>query len=323
MLQKTALALGLSFLTLTSVHAETEWKPNGAVRIIVPITGTTNDMLARVVAPKLEELIGQPVVVENKPGAGGAIGTNYVINTKKDGRTLLIGYNGPLAINPILFKDEITYDPKKDLIPVNLSVTTPQYLVVREGIGVKTFADFKEYVAKQKEGVSYGSVALGSASHLTMEMLAHQANLNMIHIPYNGAPRALADMAGGLVDAAFMVPGNVLPFMQRGDLVAIATSGKERFAMNPDIPTVAELGYNDFEALSWIGFLLPAGTPDHIVSFYEKNIQKAVESDAVKDKLVELDFTVVNKDGAGFADWIDTEIERWGNVIKDSNVEVN
>ena len=161
--------LGMGLLAQAPAYAQ-EWAPSKPVRIVVPIVGSTNDVLARLIAPKLQEAIGQPVVVENKPGAGGNIGANEVARSAPDGHTLLVGYNGPLAINVALF-DKMPYDPTRDLAPITLAVKASQYLVVNPGTGITSLADF---IAKAKAAptkYSYGSVALGSASHLTMEML--------------------------------------------------------------------------------------------------------------------------------------------------------
>ena len=172
-----------------------EWAPTKPVRIVVPIVGSTNDVLARLIAPKLQDAIGQAVVVENKPGAGGNIGANEVAKSAPDGHTLLIGYNGPLAINVGLF-DKMPYDPLKDLAPITLAVKSPQYLVVPASSGITSVADLVAKAKASPAKYSYGSVALGSASHLTMEMLKSAAGFHMTHIPYRGAGPAVTDLIG-------------------------------------------------------------------------------------------------------------------------------
>jgi len=182
-----------------------EWSPSKTIKIIVPIVGSTNDVLARIVAPKLSEAMGQPVVVENKPGAGGNIGADFVAKSPPDGHTLLIGYNGPLAINVGLF-DKMPYDPVKDLAPITLAVTTPQYLVVNPTLPIKSVPEFVAYAKNSAHKMSYASIAVGSASHLTMEMLKVAAGVDITHIPYRGAGPAVTDLIAGNVDAAFLVP---------------------------------------------------------------------------------------------------------------------
>ncbi len=182
-LNLNGLALALAALLIATSSTAQEWAPSKAVRIIVPIIGSTNDVLARLVAPKLQEAIGQTVIVENKAGAGGNIGDDFVAKSAPDGHTLLIGYNGPIAVIVSLF-DKLPYDPLKDLAPITLMVTTPQYLVVHPGQPVHNIAEFVAHAKAQAGKLSYGSIAVGSASHLTMEMLKLAANIDIAHIPY-------------------------------------------------------------------------------------------------------------------------------------------
>ncbi|GAB3498042.1 tripartite tricarboxylate transporter substrate binding protein [Curvibacter fontanus] len=300
--------------------AGADWSPSKPVRIVVPITGSTNDVLARLVAPKLQEALGQPVVVENKPGAGGNIGANEVVRSAPDGHTLLVGYNGPLAINVTLF-EKMPYDPLKDLAPITLAVKAPQYLVVNPATGITSV---KDLVAKAKAApsqYSYGSVALGSASHLTMEMLKSAAGFHMTHIPYRGAGPAVTDLIAGNIQAGFFVPGNVQQFVKEGRLHLLATSGSKRFGSTPDIPTLVESGYKDFEATSWIGFLAPGGTPAPIIERYNREIVKILNQPDIRKRLIEMEFDIVASSPKQFSDWIRTEIGRWGKVIKDTGAK--
>jgi len=281
----------------------------------VPIVGSTNDVLARIVAPKLSEAIGQPVVVENKPGAGGNIGADLVAKAPPDGHTLLVGYNGPLAINVGLF-EKMPYDPVKDLAPITLAVTTPQYLVVNPALPIKNVSEFVAYAKNNARKMSYASIAVGSASHLTMEMFKVAASVDLTHIPYRGAGPAVTDLIAGNVDAAFLVPGNVQQFLKEGRLRLIATSGQKRFASTPTIPTLIESGYPDFLATSWIGFLTTAGTPKPIMDRYHKELVKILRSADVKEKLESMEFEVIAGTPEQFRNWIISEIPRWGKVIK-------
>ena len=264
-----ALGLGVLVMTTATSTVAQEWSPTKPVRIIVPITGSTNDVLARLIAPKLQEVLGQAVVVENKPGAGGNIGADMVAKAAPDGHTLLIGYNGPLAINVGLF-DKMPYDPVKDLAPITLMVKAPQYLVVNPASGITSVKDFVEKTKANPTKYSYGSVALGSASHLTMEMFKSAAGVHITHIPYRGAGPAISDLIGGNIQAGFFVPGNVQQFANEGRLKLLATSGLKRFASMPQVPTLSESGYPEFEATSWIGFLTTGGTPAPIIDRYHR-----------------------------------------------------
>ena len=316
-LMRSALALStaLCFTACGYAQQPAEWSPTKIVRIIVPIIGSTNDVLARLIAPKLSEAIGQPVIVENKPGAGGNIGADFVAKSAPDGHTLLVGYNGPIAINVTLF-DKMPYDPVKDLAPITLAVTSPQYLVVNPTLPVNTVAELIARAKAQPGKVSYASIAVGSASHLTMEMLKLAAGVDINHIPYKGTAPALTDLVAGNVQTSFMVPGNVLPFAKEGRLRLIASSGQKRFPGTPNVPTLVESGYPDLVALAWIGFLAPGGTPKNIIDRYHREIVKILNSAEMKDKLVGMEFEVVANTPEQFSAWIRSEITRWGKVIK-------
>ena len=304
-LTRLKLALMVAFICFGidfSVFAQ-EWSPSKTVKIIVPIVGSTNDVLARIVAPKLSEAIGQPVVVDNKPGAGGNIGADFVAKSPPDGHTLLVGYNGPLAINVGLF-DKMPYDPVKDLAPITLAVATPQYLVVNPALPIKSVPEFVAYAKNNARKMSYASIAVGSASHLTMEMFKVAAGVDLTHIPYRGAGPAVTDLIAGNVDAAFLVPGNVQQFLKEGRLRLIATSGQKRFASTPAIPTLIESGYPDFLATSWIGFLSTAGTPKPIIDRYNKELVKILRSAEVKEKLESMEFEVIAGSPDQFRNWI-------------------
>jgi tripartite-type tricarboxylate transporter receptor subunit TctC len=313
--RRVVLALATSLLSLGALGQAADWSPSRPVRIIVPIVGSTNDVLARLVAPKLQEALGQPVVVENKPGAGGNIGADMVAKAPPDGHTLLIGYNGPIAINVTLF-DKMPYDPVKDLTPITLAVKSPQYLVVNSGSGITSVADLVAKAKAQPARFSYASVAVGSASHLTMEMLKLAAKVHLTHIPYKGAGPAVTDLLAGNVHAAFFVPGNVQQFAKEGRLKLLASSGTKRFASTPEVPTLVEAGFRDFEATSWIGFLTAAGTPRPIVERYNRELVRILNSPEVRDKLHEMEFEVVAGTPEQFSGWIRSEITRWGEVIK-------
>ncbi len=319
---KFAAAVALAACTATSAWAQgaSDWRPSKPVRIIVPIVGSTNDVLARLIGPELQKALGQPFVVENKPGAGGNIGALEVARAAPDGHTLLIGYNGPLAINVTLF-DKMPYDPMKELAPITLAVKSPQYLVVNPAAG---FTDVKDFIAKAKAQptkYSYGSVAMGSASHLTMEMMKSAAGFHATHIPYRGAGPAVTDLIAGSVQAGFFVPGNVQGFVKEGRLKLLASTGPKRFPSTPDVPTLAESGLKDFEATSWIGLLAPAGTPPAIINRYHDEMVRILNSPDIQKRLHDMEFEIVASSPKQFSDWIGTEIVRWGKVIKDTGAK--
>jgi len=305
--------------TFSGVRAE-EWKPVKPIRIVVPIVGSTNDVLARLVAPELQAALGQPVVVENKGGGGGLIGTSDVVKSAPDGYTLLVGFNGPISINPTLLP-QTPYDAQKDLTPITLAVKASQFLVVNPSVPAKTLEEFIDYAKKQH--MSYASVSVGSSSHLTMEMLKLAAHIDLTHIPYRGAGPAVVDLVGGQVDAAFLVPGNIQEYAKEGRVRLLASSGEKRFASAPNVPTVAERGFPGFNATSWIGFLAPGGTPKPVIDRLNKEMVRILKSPAIRKQLEDMEFDVVATTPQEFSAWIKEDTERWAKVIKTAGVKAN
>ncbi len=296
--------------------------PFKPIRIVVPVQGGTMDLLARLVAPLLSESFGQPVLVETKAGAGGNIGTDYVAKSAPDGSTLLIGFNGPLAINVTLF-DKLPFDPVRDLAPVTLAVSAPQFLVVHPSIPVITVAEFVTYAKTRPAPMSYGSIGVGGASHLTMEMFKSAAGLELVHVPYKGSGPAVNDLLAGTVPAAFLVPGNVLAYSKAGRMKVLASTGRRRLASTPNVPTMIESGYPEFEAISWIGFLLPARTPRSIVERYNAEIVRILNRTDIREKLVAIDFEIIGGSPEEFGALIKTEIAKWGEVIRKTGARSN
>ncbi len=323
-LSKTLLLLAAGVLMpFAAAQASSgQWAPSKPVKIIVPIVGSTNDTIARLIQPALQEALGQPVIVENRPGAGGNIGADFVAKAPPDGQTILVGYNGPIAINPTLFT-KMPFDPINDLTPITLAVTSPQYLVVNAQLPINTVAEFVAYSKAHKGKVSYASVAMGSASHLTMEMLKSAASIDVEHIPYKGAAPALVDLVAGNVQSAFLVPGNVQQFVKDGRLRILATTGQKRSSQTPNVPTLIESGYPDFLATSWVGFLAPKATPKDIVQRYNTEIVKILKRPEIRAQLQEMEFDVVATSPQDFSKWIATEVARWGKVIKATGAKVD
>jgi tripartite-type tricarboxylate transporter receptor subunit TctC len=309
-----SLLVFVSVAMASPVSAQ-EWSPSKPIKIIVPIVGSTNDAIARLVAPKLQEAIGQPVIVENKPGAGGNIGAEFVARSAPDGHTLLVGYNGPLAINVSLF-EKMPIDPQKDLAPITLAVKSPQYLVAGPAADFKTV---QEFIAKAKAApakYSYASIAVGSASHLTMEKFKRVGGFSATHVPYKGATPAVTDLMAGNVHVAFMVPGNVKQFVQSGKLTLLATTGEKRFPNTPNVPTLIELGFKDMEATGWVGFLAPIGTPRNIIDRYNKEISKILRTTEMTSRMAEMEYEVIASTPEQFSQWIKSETQHWGAIVK-------
>jgi tripartite-type tricarboxylate transporter receptor subunit TctC len=292
--------------------------PPRQVHMVVPMAGGTADVLARLVAPKLSEALGSTVVVENRTGAGGNIATDFVARGPTDGSQLLIGVNAPLVVNNTLFKN-LPYDPIRDFSPISLAVSASQFLVVHPSLPVRTVKDFIDYV-KANPGFPYASVGTGGASHLTMEMFRSAADLKMTHVPYRGAGPAVTDLLSGTVKAAFLVPGNALPHVPNGGLRLIASSGRQRMPATPNIPTMIESGFADFEAIAWIGFLVRSGTPPDLVRRYNTELTRILRIPEVKSKLEEMQFEVTPSTPEFFSNFMRDEIVRWGNVIRTTGV---
>jgi len=305
---------------LPAARAADEWAPTRPIHLVVPLPGGTVDSLARLVQPELQKALGQPVVVDLKGGAGGNIGADFVAKSAPDGLTLLVGFNGPLVINQALFAS-LPYDPVKDLVPITLAVTSPQFLVVHPDVPAHNVAELVALAKAQPNKLSYASVSVGSASHLTMEMLKSAAHVDIVHVPYKGSQAAVVGVLAGDVQAGFFVPGNVLQFMQQGKLRAIASTGQKRFPIAPEIPTMIEQGFPDFVALSWISFLAPGNTPRPIIERYNRELVRILRSPDIEKKLEAMQFEVVAGTPEQFAQWIQSEIPRWGKVIKDTGAK--
>jgi len=284
--------------------------------VVVPYpAGTTPDIIARTLAERLQKAMAQPFVVENRSGAGGNIGTEAVVKAPADGHTLLVGGNGPVAINRHLYKG-LPYDPERDLAPISLLASAPQLLVAKND-----FQDFRAFIehARQNPGrLSYGSVGGGSASHLTMELLKSDARLDLVHVPYRGFPPAVTDLLSGNIDAMFAIIPAVLPQVRAGKIRALAITARQRSAMSPDVPSVAELGLPALESLAWNGLLAPAGTSPEILARLSAETVKGMRHPEVQEALGRLGFEVVASSPDEFARWIRAESEKWARVIRAS-----
>jgi tripartite-type tricarboxylate transporter receptor subunit TctC len=292
--------------------------PSRAVHLIVPTPpGSTPDTVARALASKLQESFGQPVVVENRAGAGGNIAAEAVAKSAPDGYTLFVGINGPVATNKYLYP-ALPYDPEKDLAPISLLASAPQLLVVVPQLNVQDLRGFVEYARKNPGRISYGSVGSGSASHLTMELLKSEAKFFAVHIPYRGFPPAVTDMLAGNIHAMFAIVPGVLPHVKTGKMKALAVTALKRSALAPDVPSVAELGFPQLESLAWIGLLTPAQTPPSVVGRLSVETIRAMRAPDVRDLLGKQGFDVVADMPDEFRRWIGAESAKWARVIRAS-----
>ncbi len=312
--------LALAPLVFANPAQAQEFPPEKSVTLVVGFAaGGAADAAARLIARQLGENIGAKVIVDNKAGAGGNIAHQYVANGPADGSMLLFGSIGPLTIAPHIMK--LGYDPFKDLAAVSGGVNFPNVLVVHKGLGVKTLGEFVA-LAKSKPGaVDYASTGVGSASHLAGELLAQQAGVEMVHVPYKGGALALQDNLGERVASYFSAPPTALPHVESGRLIPLATTGRTRPSYMPDIPTVAESGYPDFEALNWYAFVAPGKNPEAILDRWNQEIVKVLNDPSVKDALNKHGLTPQPTTRAELTAFMREEDKKWGTIVRERNIK--
>ena len=305
-------------MTFLAAAAGAQSYPTRPVHLIAPTPpGSTPDIVARTLATKLQGALGQPVIVENRAGAGGNIAAEAVAMAAPDGYTLFVGINGPVATNKYLYRS-LPYDPEKDFAPISLLASAPQMLVVVPELKLDTFKAFIDYVHANPGRISYGSVGSGSASHLTMELLKTEAKIHAVHIPYRGFPPAVTDMLAGNIQAMFAIVPGVLPHVKAGKMKALAVTAVKRSQLAPDVPNVQELGYPQLESLAWIGLLAPVSTPPEVLARLSTETVRGMTAPDVKDLLGKQGFDVVASSPSDFQRWIATESQKWARVIKAS-----
>lgn len=296
--------------------------PARPIRLIVPFpAGSTPDIVGRALGQKLAEAWGQPIVAENKTGAGGNIGTAEAAKAAPDGYTLVIGINGPIAVNKALYAS-LPYDPQKDLKPISLLAIGAQMLAVHPSVPAADLKQFADYARANPGKLSYGSVGAGSGSHLTMELLKSQAKLDIVHIPYRGFPPVVQDLVSGQIHATFAIIPAVLPQVKAGRLKGLAVTSEQRSPLAPDVPTVAEQGFPRFDATVWIGLLAPAGLPDAVFKKLAAETQRAMADAGLRARLGSLGFEVVGGSPEHFERFIRAETEKWTAVVKQVGAKV-
>ncbi len=291
------------------------------IRIVVPFTpGGSTDILARAIAPKLQQALDRNVYIDNKPGAGGSIGAAEVAKAEPDGNTLLMGHIGTLAVNVSLYP-KLAYDPLKSFVPVAWVARVPNVLVVNAASGITSL---KELIARAKASpgkLTYSSGGNGSAAHISFEYLKLRAGIFMLHIPYRGTVPSVTDLLGGQVDATFTGAPAVIPHCRSGRLRALAVSSPMRIAALPDVPTVAESGFPGFEADQWYGVVAPTGTAADMVALLHDTINKALVSAEVAQQLAAEGALPMQTTAKAFGELIAAEIPRWREVVHASNMK--
>jgi tripartite-type tricarboxylate transporter receptor subunit TctC len=310
------------FLVAFSVQAQ-EAYPSKPVRLIVQFTpGTSTDIIGRLIAQKLTEAWGQPVIVDNRPGAGAVIGTEAAAKAPADGYTMVMAVSSAFGINPGLVPN-LPYDVMRDFALITNIVFTPQTLLVPANSPAKTMKELVA-LAKAKPGaLNYGSLGSGSTSHLTMELFRSTTGIQITHVPYKGSPPAYTDLFSGNIQLMFDAVPAVIPHAKSGKLLALAVGSSTRSPFLPDVPTVAESGYPGFEAVGWIGLAAPIKTPDAVLNKINSDVVKILATADMKERLAGLGVTPEGGTRAQFTAFVRNEIAKWGKLIKDANIKAD
>jgi tripartite-type tricarboxylate transporter receptor subunit TctC len=294
------------------------------IRVVVPFPpGGPTDIVARPFARMLGEALKATIIVDNRGGAGGSIGADLIAKSPPDGHSILVGTVGTNAINAALYA-ALPYDPVKDFTPLALIAQAPVAIVVHPLVEVRTLANLVDLAKKNPGKLSYGTAGPGTPGHLTAEMFRRAAGIDIQHVPYRGSAPALTDLIGGQIPIMFDPLQSVLSNVQGGKIRALALSSKIRAPVVPDVPTIAESGYADFETTAWWGAFAPAKLPDDVTASLVAESERIAASDAFRAKLEPLGVTAVaGLSGAAFADFQKSEVEKWGKVVKDAQVKID
>jgi len=314
------LALAGLFASKAVSAADPVWPAARPIKLIVPFpAGSSPDLVARWLAEPLAAALGQVVLIDNRPGAGGNIGTGLAAQAAADGYTLLLTIQGPLVTAPLL-NPKLPYDPLRDLRPIGLVASSPNVLVLGAGVAARDCADFVRQARAQRGTWNYGSVGNGSASHLAMESFKARSALAMTHVPYAGFPQVLNALLSGELQAAFMVPGLAMAQVRAGKLQALAVSSLGRVAALPELPTLVELGYPGFEAISWQALMAPARTPNAVVERLSAELLRICRSESFRNKLLGLYFSAQGTAPEGALNLMRSDRQHWAQVIKAAGV---
>ena len=319
LLRKLIIAFTFGIIGYSAGINAQEFPPKKTITIVVGFApGGSADNAARVIAKKLSEDLGQNVIVDNKPGAGGNIAHAYTATAPADGSVILFGSIGPLSIAPHFMK--LPYDPQKDLAPLTMGVTFPNVLVVTPELGVK---NLKEYIALAKKSpgtVTFASTGSGSASHLQGELLNARADIDTVHVPYKGGSPAMVDLLGGRVSSYYSALATADPYIKNGKLIPIATTGLKRAPTLPNVPTIAESGYPGFDASNWYAFVAPGKTPDIILEKWNKALVAALNDKATSKQLADHGLTPNPGSREDLQKYIASQSAMWGKIITDRKI---
>jgi tripartite-type tricarboxylate transporter receptor subunit TctC len=316
------MRLFLMLLGLLSAGAQAQVWPTKPMRIIVMYgPGSTLDIIARLIGPKYSESLGQPVIVENRPGAGGAIGMDMAAKAAPDGHTLTIGATGPSVTNPLLYP-KIPFDPLRDFTYISQLATGPAVIAVHPSIPAHTLKDLVALAKSRPGQLNYGTPGVGTSPHLAGELLKMVTGANIVHIPYKGNAEAITDLLGGQISIVFTGVPPVVPLVQAGRVKLLATTGEKRVPALPQLPTIAETGYAAAGMSIWYGLVAPAGVPREIVTRLNKEAHRVMALPDIKERFVQLGTEPVTGTPEAFTQLVRDELAKWGKVIKAANIKV-
>ena len=313
--------LSCAVLAAMTAHAADTTFPNRPIRMVIPFApGASNDITARLIAPKMSENMGHPVVVDNRPGAGGVVGAELTARAIPDGYTVLMGSPGPLTINPAMIPN-LTYSPKKDFAPVTLVAVVPLILQLHPNVPAKSVKELIGLVRATPGKYNYASAGVGSMPHFAGELFKLLSKLDMTHVPYKGSAPAITDLIGGQVSMFFDNMASAVPYVKSGRLRALAITTPKRSDVLPDVPTMNESGVPGYEAYSWNGIVAPVGTPRPVLEKIAKEVAAAVGSPDIREKMKGLGAEVIASSPAEFAEFMDRESAKWGRVVREANIK--
>jgi len=311
-------------IALLAHNAWAAWPADRPIHLVVPFpAGSSPDLLARQVAEPLSQALKQNIVIENKPGAGGNLGTRLVARAPSDGYTLLYTINGPLVTAPTLYKKTLGYDPAADLAPITLIATSPNVLVLSAALQINSTAEFIQYARARPSALNYGSVGAGSAAHLAMELFKQQAGIELLHVPYASFPQITTAMLAGDIQASFMVPAIAMPQAKEGKLKVLGVTSLVASASLPGVAPLAAQGFEGFEAISWHAMLAPAGTDPTILLRLQQRLAEILATPEIKDKFSAQYFSVVGSNAQVLRELMQTEKKRWDEVMTRLNLSLD
>src|SRR3954468_11491055 len=317
---RCAWALSAALLSSAALAQSFPTKP---IRVVIPfVPGGSSDIVGRAIGSKFQELLGQPAVVENKPGANGAIAAEFVAKAEPDGHTILVGSIGVFSINAALFKD-LRYHPVRDFAPITLAVTTPNVLITKPSLPAGSLQELIDFMKKNPGKLSYCSSGTGSSDHLTAELLKQASGTDALHVPYKGGAACQTDIMGNQVDFSFQNLGAVTSYIKAGRMKALAVTAKTRHPQLPEVPSVLEAGVPELVVTSWQAAAVPAKTPREIVARLNDATVKALRSPEIRERMTQIGFDVVASTPEELGRFMQEEVSRWTRVVQKGGIKAD